>query len=333
MPELRRDPITHRWSIIATERALRPKTLVQSAEDPPAGAACPFCVGNEHMTPGEIAAVRPGGGPPNGGGWKVRVVPNKFPALRIEGGLDKRPDGIYDHMNGIGAHEVVVECPDHSLKLHELPKEHLLSVLKVYRDRMADLQGDRRFRFSLLFRNHGAGAGATLAHPHAQLIALPVVPAEVQVLLDGSRRYYEFRERNVFDDIVRQELEDGRRVIHEAADFLLLAPYASRAPFEQWIVPRFHATRFERAHNVELERLAEVLKLALSRLDRGLGNPAYNLIVQTAPYGHEDVPWYRWHVQILPKLTRMAGFELGTGFHINPTAPEEAAEFLRGLPG
>jgi UDPglucose--hexose-1-phosphate uridylyltransferase len=198
---------------------------------------------------------------------------------------------------------------------------------------MKDLQGDPRFKFSLLFRNHGEAAGASIAHGHAQLIALPVVPAQSQELLQGAHRYWQFHERNVFDDIVRQEVEDGRRLIHDNGDFVLIAPYASRFPFEMWIVPRAHGTRFESSDRRTLQKLAEILALALDRLDRGLGDPPYNFIIQGAPYGQEDVPWYRWHLVIMPTLTRVAGFEWGTGFYINPTAPEEAAEFLRGVRG
>lgn len=329
MPELRRDPITHRWAIIATERAVRPKELHLSPEPLPRTRICPFCPGNEHATPPEILAVRPKGA----SGWQVRVVPNKYPALRIEGELDRRPEGIYDHMNGVGAHEIIIESPEHDFRLQSLPRPHLVRALEVYRDRMLDLQGDRRFRFSLLFRNYGALAGATIAHGHAQLIALPVVPHQVRELLDGARRYYDFRERNVFDDIIRQEVEDGRRLVHDNGDFVLIAPYASRFPFETWIVPRAHGTRFEAAGHDQLDKLAEMLALALDRLDRALGDPPYNFIIHSAPYGHDDVPWYRWHVVINPVLTRVAGFEWGTGFYINPTSPEEAAEFLRSVPG
>ncbi len=332
MPELRRDPITRRWAIIATERALRPKDF-RRAHAPTTGSVDPFEAGNEHMTPPEILGIRPPGGKANDSNWRVRVVPNKFPALRIEGSLDRRPHGIYDHMNGVGAHEVIIEGPERDFELHDLPHDHLVDVLTVYRDRMQDLQGDNRFEFALLFRNHGAEAGASIAHGHAQLIALPVVPQHVRELLDGARRYYEFRERNVFADIVRQEVDDGRRLVRDDGHFVTIAPYASRLPFDLWIVPRFHATRFEEATRDQLDKLAGALKDALDRLDRGLGDPAYNFIIQSAPYGHEDVPWYRWHIQILPKLTEVAGFELGTGFYINPTAPEEAAEFLRSLPG
>lgn len=331
MPELRRDPITHRWTIIASERALRPKDFKFDHARPPRGKSCPFCPGHESLTPPAIWTVPRSAGRA-GTDWRVRVVPNKFPALRIEGDLGKRPEGVYDFMNGIGAHEVIIESPDHDFKLHQLGVDHLFEALQTYRDRMLDLQGDKRFKFSLLFRNHGEAAGASIAHGHAQLIALPVVPPQVQEQLDGAKRYWQFHERNVFDDIVRQEMEDGRRLIHSNEEFALVAPYASRFPFEMWIVPRSGGPRFERSSDGTLARLAQILGFALDRLDRGLGDPPYNFIIQSAPYGQDDIPWYRWHLVIMPTLTRVAGFEWGTGFYINPTAPEEAAEFLRSLP-
>ncbi len=329
MPELRRDPITHRWAIIATERALRPKDF-HHADPPPNQNIDPFCAGNEHLTPPEIMAVREYG-EANSPNWRIRVIPNKYPALRVEGALERRPQGIYDFMNGVGAHEVIIESPNPQFKLHELESEHLLEVLVVYQARMADLSNDPRLRFSLLFRNHGAAAGASVHHGHAQLISLPVVPREVQELLKGAKRYFDFSERNIFEDIQRQELEDGRRLVYENESYLLIAPYASRVPFELCILPRFQSPRFEESTRTQLKHLAEVLSLALERLDRGLGDPAYNFIIQSAPYGEEQLPWYRWHIQIMPKLTQVAGFEMGTGFYINPTAPEEAAEFLRSL--
>ncbi|MEZ4468739.1 MAG: DUF4931 domain-containing protein, partial [bacterium] len=264
MPELRRDPITHRWVVIATERALRPQDAFEHAVAP-VSKTSPFAEGNEGMTPPEIYAWRPEGGAPNGPGWRIRVVPNKFPALRIEGELDKAPDGIYDRMNGIGAHEVIIESPDPDFTLQSLAPAHLTRVLQVYRDRMADLQKDPRFRFSLLFRNHGAAAGASVAHGHSQLIALPVVPPTVRELLDGAQRYYKFRGRNVFEDVIRQERADGRRLVLETDDYVLLAPYASRQPFELAIIPRFQGTRFEAASDGQLEALAPVLRGALDR--------------------------------------------------------------------
>ncbi|MSP72481.1 MAG: galactose-1-phosphate uridylyltransferase [Myxococcales bacterium] len=324
MPELRRDLITHRWVIIATERALRPKDFKNENLRPPKGRTCPFCPGHESLTPPEIlrypALPQP---------WQVRVVPNKFPALRIEGDLEKRPEGIFDRMNGIGAHEVIIECPDHDFALHALTPPQMLAALKVYRTRLADLRGDPRFRYGVLFRNHGEQAGASIAHGHAQLIALPVVPAHAQELLEGAERYWRFHDRNVFEDILRQEIDDGRRLVFDNAHFALVTPYASRFPFEMWIIPKAHGTRFEDVSNEHLAALGEVLTSALSRLHRGLGDPPYNFILHNSPYGQPDVPWYRWHIVIMPTLTKVAGFEWGTGFYINPTSPEESAEFLR----
>jgi UDPglucose--hexose-1-phosphate uridylyltransferase len=326
MPELRRCPITHRWSIIATERALRPRDFKVDHSRPAKGRQCAFCPGHESLTPSHILRAPNDARQP----WQVRVVPNKFPALRIEGDLDKRPEGIFDYMNGIGAHEVIIESPDHDFKLHTLPREHLLLALKVYRARIADLQGDPRFRFSMLFRNHGEAAGASMAHGHAQLIALPVVPHQVQELLTGARRYADFHDRNVFDDLIRQETQDGRRLVHDSPEYVAFVPYASRFPFETWIVPRADQPSFELSTDAELGALADTLRTVLDRLDRGLGDPPYNFILQSAPYGMSDAgAWYRWHLVVMPTLGRVAGFEWGTGFYINPTAPEEAAEFLR----
>ena len=330
MSELRRCPLTRRWSIIAPDRAVRPKGASLHAPPLPAGPS-PFAAGNEHMTPPEIMAVRPPGGQANDATWRVRVVPNKHPALGIEGDMGRRPEGLYDHMNGIGAHEVIIESPDPQFRLHRLPQSHLVEVLTVYRDRMRDLQNDTRMQHAMLFRNHGAASGATVEHGHAQLVALPMVPSEVQTLLDGAKAYFENHSRNLFDDVINQEVDDGRRLVHDNGPFVLIAPYASRVPFELWIIPRFHATRFETANHEQLKRLAQMLRFALSRLDHGLGDPAYNMVIHSAPYGMDDAPWYRWHIQIMPNLSRIAGFELGSGFFINPTAPEEAAAFLRSL--
>ncbi len=331
MPELRRDPITHRWAIIATERAMRPKSALSEAEMPNPGRTNPFVAGHENMTPPEVYAVRPSYGRPNDSTWRVRVVPNKYPALKVEGNLDRRASGIYDMMNGIGAHEVIIEAPTENFKFCDLPTDHLIDVVRTYRERMRDLARDQRFKFSMLFRNHGAASGATVQHGHTQLIALPIVPSEVQVLLDGAKRYYEFRERNVFADIIRYERSEDRRFVYENDDFAVITPFASRVPFETWIIPKFQAVHFENLDDKYLGSLVDALSLTLRRLDRNLGDPPYNFILQTAPYSSEEMPWYRWHIQILPKLTNVAGFELGTGFYINSVAPEEAARVLKKI--
>jgi UDPglucose--hexose-1-phosphate uridylyltransferase len=331
MPELRKDPVVGRWVIISTERSRRPTSFVPVAHQKKQHF-CPFCAGNEDRTPPEVFAYRPGGGPANGPGWTVRVVPNKFPALQIEGTLDRRGEGLYDKMNGIGAHEVVIETPEHDKDFADLPVEHIEQVLNAYRERAMDLHRDKRLRYVLIFKNHGAGAGATLEHPHTQLIATPIIPKILQEELDGARRYFELKERCVFCDIVQQETaeNDGRRVVSLTERFVVVEPFAPRFPFETWILPRQHDASFPVLSDIgELKDLAITLKDTLQRLNRALDRPPFNFVIHTAPVSDGEVEYYHWHLEITPTLTRVAGFEIGSGFHINPTPPEDAAQYLR----
>jgi UDPglucose--hexose-1-phosphate uridylyltransferase len=329
MPELRRDPIVGRWVIIATERARRPSDL-QRCPPPPQPALCPFCAGNEDKTPREVyVAGRPPSLPPNGPGWKVRVVPNRFPALKIEGDLDRQAEGIYDRMNGIGAHEVIIETPDHGRQLKDLTPQEITEVLFAFKARILDLRNDMRFRYILAFKNHGHLAGASLDHSHSQLIALPVVPRQVIEEIEGAKRHYDLKERCIFCDVVGQERRDRSRLIHENDEFVVFAPYAPRSPFETWIVPRRHESNFEAEPKERLSFLAEALGTTLRRLASALGEPAYNFIIHSNPVRDPSSPSYHWHMEIMPALSQVAGFEWGSGFHINPVPPEEAAEFLR----
>ena len=331
MPELRRDPVTGRWVIISTDRQKRPNDFRIDRAATIGRDQCPFCPGREWLTPPEVLSYRQHGGPPNGPDWDVRVVPNKFPALKVEGMLDREGDGMFDRMNGVGAHEVIIETPDHDRTLASMSELEIERVLSAYRDRVQDLKQDRRLRHILIFKNHGAPAGATLEHTHSQLIALPIVPDFLREELEGARAHFAAKERCVYCDIARQELREGTRVIQENADLVALAPYAPRFAFETWLLPKRHAARFEDAPRHEYESLARLLRSVLQRMDRALERPSYNLIVHTAPFssGIEDV--FHWHVEIMPKLTRVAGFEWGTGFYINPTSPEEAARVLRSV--
>jgi len=331
MPELRKDPVVGRWVIISTERSRRPTSFVPVVHETKQHF-CPFCAGNEDRTPPEVFAYRPGGGPPNGPGWTVRVVPNKFPALQIEGTLDRRAEGLYDKMNGIGAHEVVIETPEHDKDFADLPVEHIEQILNAYRERAMDLHRDRRLRYVLLFKNHGAGAGATLEHPHTQLIATPIVPKILQEELDGARRYFELKERCVFCDIIQQETaeNDGRRVVSTSERFVVVEPFAPRFPFETWILPRQHDASFPVLSDIgEMRDLAITLKDTLQRLNRALDRPPFNFVIHTAPVSDGEAEYYHWHLEITPTLTRVAGFEIGSGFYINPTPPEDAAQYLR----
>ena len=293
------------------------------------GGFCPFCVGNEAKTPPEILAYRSNGSGPNAPGWIVRVVPNKFPALGIEGQLNRQGEGLFDKMNGIGAHEVIIETPEHEQTLASMPDRRVEDVLWAFRDRMLDLKKDKRFRYILIFKNHGASAGASLEHAHSQLIALPIVPKRVIEEVEGCKNYFSYKERCIYCDIIRQELESGVRVIAESPDFVTLAPYAPRFPFEAKILPKQHESAFENSPSHLYENLAKALKNLLIRMEVVLEKPAYNFVLHTSPVLEANNDYYHWHIEVMPKLTKVAGFEWGTGFYINPTPPEESAKFLR----
>ncbi len=328
MPELRKDPITGRWVIIATDRAKRPSDFIRQPVPPALPGICPFDSGNEHKTPPEILAYRNSGGRDEPG-WRVRVVPNKFPVLGIEGDLNREGEGMYDKMNGIGAHEVIIETPQHSVTLGEMPEHQIEEVLWAFKDRVSDLKKDRRFRYIILFRNHGEAAGASLEHPHSQLIALPVIPKRVKEEVDGGRLFYEMKERCIYCDIIRQETTAGTRLVSETERFTVLEPYAPRFPFETWILPKRHLSHYEDSDAPMLKDMAWVLRSTMRKMEKVLERPAYNFIVHSAPVQEAELPYYHWHVEIIPKLTKVAGFEWGTGFYINPTPPEESARFLR----
>ncbi len=329
MPELRRDPILGRWVIIATDRSLRPQDF-RHGPQPLAARFCPFCAGNESATPPEIAAVR-AAGPPNGPGWRVRVVPNKFPALQVEGDLDPRGDGIYDIMRGVGAHEVIIETEKHAISLTELDVPHVRDVLWIYRERLADLKRDRRLVYGLVFKNVGASAGATIEHSHSQLICMPLVPKTVADEIARTGEYFGFHGRCLFCDMARQEAMQHARVVKESDAFIAFAPFAARFPFETWILPKRHRSHFEDASREELDELAELLRATLAKLERALDRPAYNYLIHTAPFDQPLMPSYHWHIEIIPRLTHVAGFEWGTDFYINPVSPEHAAEYMRAI--
>jgi UDPglucose--hexose-1-phosphate uridylyltransferase len=332
LSELRKDPITGRWVIISTDRRKRPHDFrlesVQIAPD----SSCPFCEGHESMTPREILSHRRHGGP-DSPGWDLRVIPNQFPVLRVEGTLDRQGEGLFDKMNGIGAHEVVIESPLHDETLATMSEAAAEQVLWACRERVRDLKQDRRFRYIIIFKNHGAAAGSSLDHPHSQLIALPIVPREVRDEVEGAKVHFAVKERCVFCDVIRQEATDGRRMIAETADMVALSPYAPRFPFETWIMPRRHQALFEDTPRQEIGSLARLLGDILRRMNRVLRNPPYNLLIHSAPLDEPAGDFYHWHVEVIPKLTKVAGFEWATGFYVNPTSPEEAAQVLRDARG
>ena len=331
MPELRKDPVVGRWVIIATERGARPSDFSTPTEPPDRGF-CPFCEGNEDKTPREIMALRDPGTDPDGPGWRVRVVPNKYPALQVEGALGKAPHGLFDTMNGIGAHEVIIESSQHHTKLTQLPLKRTEDMLWVYRDRLIDLKRDRRFAYGMIFKNVGSAAGASLEHTHSQLIVTPIVPDLINREMNGSKQYYDYRGRCLFCDIVSQEIAEGSRIVVEDENFVSFTPFASRFPFEMWLMPKTHQSHFENVQRLGIDELADVLRRSLMKLEGALEDPPYNYIIHTGPFTESDLDTYHWHIEIIPRLTKVAGFEWGTGFYINPVAPEDAAEFLRQSP-
>ncbi len=336
MPELRKDPIIGRWVIIATERGKRPHDFVCPPEEIKE-EECFYCEGKEKSTAPEIFSIRNFHTAPNTPGWKVRVLPSNVPLLQIEGDLGRRGKGIYDQMNGIGAHEIIVETPQHKANITDLDNEQIVNVFNTYAKRMEDLKGDKRIKYVLICKNYGAVAGA-IAQKHSctQLIAMPVNPKRVKEELAGARRYYEYRERCIFCDIIQQEIKTGTRVIEHSDGFIAFAPYASRFPFEVWVLPKEHACDFYTLRNTK--GLAKIMKSVMKRLSELLNDPPYNYIIHTAPFRRmaSEGFWktidydYHWHIEIMPRLIKVAGFELGSGFYINPTLPEDAAQYFKG---
>ncbi len=328
MPELRRDPIIGRWVIISTERGRRP-TDFRSEPETHGDKGCPFCPGNEKMTPGEIIAYGEPGRGRNTQAWTLRVVPNKYPALEVEGVLNRQGEGMYDKMNGIGAHEVIIETPDHNKEIPDLTDQEYEDVIWAYRDRIIDLKRDFRFEYILIFKNRGMAAGATLSHPHSQLIATPIVPKRVREEVNGAKNYYDYKERCGYCDIIKQELAVGSRVVAENDGFIALCPFASRFPFEMWVLPKTHDSEFINIQRHEAANLASLMKNVINKMNIVLDKPPYNYLLHMAPLKEPQLPHYHWHIEIIPKLTKVAGFEWGTGFYINPVVPEEAAKYLR----
>ena len=327
MPELRWGPLRRRWVIVAPERGKRPSDFRAQASPPGQGTSeCPFCPGNEHLTPPEIART------PGPGGWAVRVVPNKFPALSDYPDLGLEGQGVFRKANGLGAHEVVIDSPDHARDLDQLPLEQVRLVVDMYIARLQALYSDGRFRYVQLFKNHGREGGASLAHPHTQIIATSVLPSEVEWRLAAARDHHAATGRCLLCRMMEEELSAQVRVVEEDDQFLVLSPYDARFPFELLIVPREHAHDFPALSGEERASFAGVLKRSLARLSPLLGDVPYNFVLHTSPCGG-DWPgiegWYHWHLEIIPRLTKLAGFEWGTGMFINPMSPEAAAEHLR----
>ena len=334
-PEFRRDPLNNTWVVFAPERQRRPQdfspAILQTAN------VDPFAEGNERFTPPEVFALRKEKSKPNEPGWRVRVVPNRYPAMRIEGELEANPVGLYDRVTGIGAHEVIIETPDGATAIEELPVSAIAEIFATYRERILDLDKDSRFQHIYIFKNVGPSAGASLAHAHSQLVALPLIPTFIEGKLIRAREHFLQKQRSLFRDILHTERTDGSRLVAENDSFVLFCPFASRFPFELAIFPKRHHPDFVSCIPVELLDLAEILRFGLGRLSTVLEKPGYNLLLHTAPLTRPATARfastrydYSWHLEMVPRFNSLAGFEIGLGSYINTVYPEEAARFLRG---
>jgi len=327
MSELRRDPIHQRWVVITGQKW---EGLAQRLERPRGASEerCPFCPGQEGLTPPEVFALRNPDSRPNEAGWTVRVVPNKFPFLRIEEELVRTGEGVYDKVAGTGAHEIVIESPSHEQDWDALGPAEIVKVLQAYRERSESLRRDVRFRSIIITRNYGPGL-AFLPHPHSHIVALPVVPRRIEEELRNTREYHQRKERCVLCDMIREEMRDGRRLVGESGSFVAYVPYAARYPLELWFLPKGHAHDFAATADEGLLELAELLHGTIRRLHTLLPGPAYSLVLHSSPFGSHAEALYHWHIEMRVRLPLAEGFEWGTGFFVNPIAPEEAARLLR----
>jgi UDPglucose--hexose-1-phosphate uridylyltransferase len=329
--EMRQDPTTEEWVIIASDRAKRPHELVkkhQSSPLPDYSPTCPFCPGNEHLTPPEILSYED----PGTGCWRVRVVANKFPALSPTGTTKKREeDGFFRKMDGVGMHEIIVETPRHDEPLALMDVGDIELVLRAYRERYNAICSVASVRAIVIFKNHGPSAGTSLIHSHSQLIATPVIPRMMRIRRDVAAEYFESTGHCLYRDLAEHEGEVGTRILYETGRFTVFHPFASKRPFETWIVPKFRQASFGSATDQDLAHLAGILKTALGALHAGLNDPDYNYVIYSAPIGEEDVKYFLWHLRIIPRVTTMAGFEIGSGICINPAVPEDTAGYIRDL--
>ncbi len=331
------NPITGEWTIIATERAKRPLAPTMEEEEIEySGDAhdpdCFFCYGNEHTTPPEVLCYREKPGAPNSPGWTLRVVPNKFSALNMNGEFSVENNGSLQYSSyARGKAEVIIESPHHSMNPALFPHAQIEVILRAYKERYIALSKDPQIKYIAMFRNNGSPAGASLSHPHSQIIATPVVPPVIEQEMDGAKKYFEENKRCVYCDMVETELKEKSRIIYENDDFISFAPYASRSPFETWVMPKFHACSYNDLKDKQLKSLADLWRKVLYKIYKGLDNPPYNYFIHTAPVYEKGEEFYHWHMELIPKMTIAAGFELGTGMSINIALPEHSAEFLRGI--
>jgi UDPglucose--hexose-1-phosphate uridylyltransferase len=331
MSELRQDPTTEEWVIIARERSKRPDDFIHHRPEqalPVFSPSCPFCPGNEGMTPPTTLLYQRHGG----SGWQIRAFANKFAALNPDGVPESNiVDGFFTEMSGTGAHEVIVETPLHNGSLTSMTDGEVTKVLQAYQERYNALSKMPSAKFIIIFKNHGSGAGTSLKHTHSQLVVTPVLPKYVSMRHNVSIGYYDKTGRCLYSDLVERELEIGKRVVLYTDKFVVLHPFASKRPFETWIIPRRQQACFGDVSREDLGGLANVLRVVLLKFQQGLNNPDFNYVIDSAPIGDENGQHYMWHMRIVPRLTEMAGFEIGSGMYITTAVPEETTQFMRDL--
>ena len=327
MSEFRQDPTTREWVILAPERGRRPEDFRQQEERaglPDRDSSCPFCPGNEKMTPKEVLRV------PDAGKWQVRVVPNKYAALTPFNHIQRRRhDGLFVSTNGVGLHEVIIETPIHNRQIFDMDDKEVGDVLRVYRDRYNAIREDSRIRLILIFKNYGEGAGTSLMHPHSQLVATPIVPPYIRRRYEVAWGYYHDTGKCLYCDLRDTEIAVAERVVFQSHHFVVFQPFASKVPFETWIMPKRHLASYGDISEEEIRDLAVALRDTLKALSLHLGQFDFNYVLHTAPVGEDRPGYYLFHIQIIPRLTTMAGFELGSGISISTALPEDTASLLR----
>lgn len=331
--ELRKDPLLGRWvAVLAHSKLPSEYQLVVHEEDE---HSCVFCRGREDETTAEIMSI-PNKQAKTAGEWWTRVVPSFAPIFQVEGDLGRKGEGMYDKMNGVGANEIIIESPDHSVRPEDMGLEQMARVITTYRERICDLDQDPRLRYTLIYKNSGREAGAVFSHPISHLASTPIIPKRVKEELDGSKQYFAYKERCIFCDILREELRVGSRVILETRNFVAFCPYASKFPFETWLVPKKHNCAFQDIKTDEIEDLALILSSVLKKLRAVFKGLSFNYFIHSAPnriprknHWHSLGEDYHWHLEIIPRLLRTSGFEWGSGFYILPTSPENAAKNLK----
>lgn len=326
MSDWRADPITGDWTVVADELPLARRDFVINGAVSPLDEPCPLCPGHEAATGPEIAGLRDH----DGGPWRIRVVPNRVPALRVEAEQHEAVAGLFKSRPGLGAHEVVVESTRHDATWYSLAADELAAVVGIWRDRLADLRRDGRMACAMAVKNQGADAGARLAHPHSQVVAMPVVPARLRAKAEAGERHAAATGRCRWCDLIADEKAAGVRLVADLPGFVVVAPYAARTPFELLLLPTAHAPRPDALDGPALATLGGLLRHVFDRLGVELERPAFHVVLSVAPYGLTNDLAFHWHLEIVPRVMRPGGLETASGAGINPVSPERAARVLRG---